>query len=163
MGSKDIFHEAKEALDVAEQRYTSVGSLNVIAANAVNQACENSLRALYEAATGMPFPYERFRPFHKPELIANSLGITRFYSEKSQNFLKRLTGYALDDARFEGSQAYIDHTKGTSAGRSNQLIIDGKTFLLESEKLSTDIEVIKTIQSQAAQNDRITGHDDSAK
>jgi len=89
---RDPFLEAKEALDVAERQYSSVGSLNVMAANATNQACENSLRALYQIATGQSFPHQDFKPFHKPEVIADKLGVKGFHSEQSQAFLKKIDG-----------------------------------------------------------------------
>jgi hypothetical protein len=144
---KAPFREAREALNLVRREYTSVGSLNVMAANAANQACENSLRSLYEVATGQPFPYEEFKPFHKAELIADRLGIKEHYSKESQLFLQQLTGYALDDARFEGTQAYIDHTKASAQNRAKDILKGSERFVEESEQLSKNEEVLNVIRN----------------
>jgi len=145
------FHEAKEALNLARREYTSVGSLNVMAANAANQACENSLRSLYEVATGLTFPYEDFKPFHKVERIADRLGIKEYYSNESRLFLKQLTGYALDETRFEETQAYVDHTKTSAENRAKDILAGTERFVEESEQISKNEEILDVIRSRCGE------------
>ena len=154
MNMKDPFHEAKEALNIARREYTSVSSLSVMAANATNQACENSIRSLWKVATGKPFPHDKFKPFHKPALDVEKLGIKKYYSEQSQHFLDKLTGYALDDARFEDTQAFIDHTKPKSTCRGVELINGTERFINESEQLSHNDDVLNRIRNFYSKVDR---------
>lgn len=142
----DPFHEAKEALDVAKREYTSVGSLSVMAAYSVNQACENSVRAIWEKAIGCPFPHNDFRPFHKPEVHVQQIGLHSYYSSETQKFLAKLTGYALNNARYENTQAYLDYIKPEVVKRGSYLIEGTERFISETEQLSTDPNVLKVIQ-----------------
>ena len=142
----DPFHEAREALNLAKREYTSVNSLNVMAAYSINQACENAVRALWQISTGIPFPHEEFRPFHKPAAYLSHLGIEPYYSEQTQAFLGKLAGFALDEARYEGTQAYMDHTKPSAGYRGKELIIGAERFLTETEQLAKREDVLSIIR-----------------
>ena len=144
---KDPFHEAKEALNVAKRGFIEVNSLSVVAAYATNQACENSVRALWQIATGEPFPHKHFKPFHKPTSYVQRLGLETYYSASSKEFLDKLHGYALDEARYESTQAYKDHTKPTAAYRGQELIKGTERFIAETEQLATEEKILRTIRS----------------
>lgn len=142
----DPFHEAHEALNLAKREDTSVSSLSVMAAYAVNQACENAVRALWQLSTGSSFPHEEFRPFHKPAAYVRGLGIEVYYSPEMQAFLKKLEGFALDEARYEGTQAYKDHTKLSAQYRGKELIEGTERFIRETEELSKRQDVLAAIR-----------------
>lgn len=143
---KNPFHEAREALNVAKREFMAVNSLSVVAAYATNQACENSVRALWQVAIKEPFPHEYFKPFHKPASYVQQLGLEQYYSAPSKEFLAKLHGYALDDARYEGTQAYKDHTKPIAISRGQELIKGTERFIAETEQLATNEEVLRAIQ-----------------
>ncbi|MGH7381076.1 MAG: hypothetical protein ACREKR_02465 [Candidatus Methylomirabilales bacterium] len=143
----DPFHEAREALNLAKREYTSVNSLNVMATYTVNQACENAVRALWQLSTGSAFPHEEFRPFHKPAAYVRGLGIEVYYSAETQAFLKKLEGFGLDEARYEGTQAYKDHTKPSAQYRGNELIARTERFIRETEELSKRQDVLAAIRA----------------
>src|SRR5438874_12120013 len=126
---KDPFHEARVAFDSAERTFIAVNSLSVMDAYATNQACENSVRALWQIATGRPFPYDRFKPFHKPASYVRQIGLEQYYSDPSKEFLAKLEGYALDEARYENTQAYKDYTKPTAVHRGKELIEGTEQFI----------------------------------
>lgn len=143
---KDPFHEAKEAFQTAAREFTSVGSLNTTAAYAANQACENSFRALWDIATGEPFPYEQFEPYHKTTTWVRRAGIYPSYSQESQNFLDKLEGWALDQVRHVGTQAYVDHTKPTAEYRSREIVRGTQWFVEETETLAQRPDVLETLR-----------------
>ncbi len=142
----DPFHEAREALNLTKREYTSVSSLNVMAAYATNQVCENAVRALWQISMGIPFPHEEFTPFHKPAAYVRHLGIESYYSDQTQAFIRKLEGFALDEARYEGTQAYIDHTKPSAEYRGKELIDGSERFLEETEQLAKREEVLSKIR-----------------
>ena len=142
----DPFHEAKEALSVAKREHAAVSSLNVMAAYTTNQACENAVRTLCQIAIGSPLPHKEFKPFHKPAVYVRRIGIESEYSEKTQVFLGKLDGFALDDARYESTQAYKEHTKSSAQHRGKELIEGTERFLLETIELSKKEEVLSIIR-----------------
>jgi hypothetical protein len=143
----DPFHEAREALQTAVREFTSVDSLNTTATYATNQACENSFRVLWDIATGGPFPYEQFQPHHKVSVWAHTVGIYASYSPESQIFLDKLEGWALDQVRHIGTQAYIDHIKPTAAYRGREIIRGTQRFVEETEALARKPEVLEMLKS----------------
>lgn len=145
----DPFHEAKQALRSAEIEFTTTGSLSLYAAGGPVHACELALRELYSLATGTQFPHDRFKPHHQPERLAESLGIKGFFSKDSQRFLNQLVGHALQDARYEGSQAFIDYTTRTSSGFAADLIRGSNRFLQETQVLASDQSVLDEIKNNA--------------
>ena len=149
----DPFHEAKEAFNTGYKYYTSVGSLNAMAAYSMNQACENAVRALWIIATGEPFPYAKFKPLHKPAKYVEHFGLHPLYSTETRLFLSKLTGFALDDVRYEESQAFRNHTKEISGNRAKEIVVGTEKFLRETEKLSSDhsaLELIVNYRSKIA-------------
>ena len=150
----DPFHEAKEALSVAKREYAAVSSLSVMAANAANQACENAVRTLCQIAIGSPLPHQDFKPYHKPAAYVLRIGIESEYSEKMQAFLGKLNGFALDDARYESTQAYKEHTKSSAQQRGKELIEGTERFLLETIDLSKKEEVLSIIRVHWSNKDR---------
>ena len=144
---QDLFHEAKEALELAKREYTSVGSLSTIAAYSTNQACENSVRAIWKFATGNQFPHKDFKPFHKPTNYIKQIGLYSCYSNKTQNFLEKLTGYALDDARYDNTQAYITHTNPKNKNRGQELIEGTSRFINETEHLMGNTKAVEAIRN----------------
>lgn len=142
----DPFHEAKEALRTAVREFTSVGSLNTTAAYAANQACENSFRALWGIATEDPFPYEQFQPHHKVSFWVQTAGLYSSYSPESQTFLDKLGGWALDEVRHVGTQAYIDHTKASATYRGREVVRGTQRFLEETEALAQKPEVLEILR-----------------
>jgi len=143
---KDPFHEAKVALNGAKRAFMEVNSLSVMDAYATNQACENSVRTIWQIATGEPFPHDQFKPFHRPASYIRRIGLEKYYSNRSKVFLAKLDGYALDEARYENTQAYKDHTKPTAGYRGSELIKGTERFIEETEQLATKEEVLQTIQ-----------------
>ena len=144
--SSDPFHEAREASQTVVREFTSVGSLNTTAAYAANQACEDSFRALWDIATGEPFPYGQFEPQHKTSVWVRRAGIYSNYSPESQNFLDKLEGWALDQVRYVGTQAYVDHTKPTAAYRSREIVRGTQRFVEESEVLAQRPDVLEKLR-----------------
>lgn len=139
------FHEAAEALNLAKRDYTAVSSLNAMAANAVNQACENAVRALWEMSTGIPFSQDHFTPYHKPAVYVRRMGIESYYSAETRTFLAKLDGWVLDDVRYWHTQPYKDHTKPSAHGRGKEIIDGASRFLVESESLSARKDVQEVI------------------
>ncbi len=140
------FHEAAEALNLAKRDCTAVSSLNAMAANAVNHACENAVRALWEISTCTPFPQDHFMPHHKPAVYVRRMGIESCYSAETRTFLAKLDGWALDDVRYWHTQPYKDHTKLSAHGRDKEIIDGASRFLAESENLSARNDVQEAIR-----------------
>lgn len=144
------------------REFTTCNSINAATTFAVVHACETAVRELYGVAVGSPFPHEDFRPNHVPESLATRLGIISFYSQESRSFLSRLTGFALQDVRYEGTRAFQQHTAKESAGRGRELL-DGATHLIdETEKLADDAGAVQAIRASASalrreSNDTSTG------
>ena len=107
----DPFHEAKVALADAKLGWVQANSVSASSAYTINHACENAFRALYQVSTGEPFPHEAFKPFHKPASYMQRTGLVLHYSTDTRAFIDKLNGSALDEVRYEGTQAYKDHTK----------------------------------------------------
>jgi len=148
---KDRFHEAKAALNTAKTEFTAVQSLSVTGAYSVNQACENAIRGIWIVATGNPFPYDAFTPFHKPAVYIEKMNLSPHYSPETRAFLHRLNGYALDEARYEDTQAYRDYTNPKSVKKGKNLIEGAEKLINETIKLSEDQQVLRTIQSYERQ------------
>src|SRR5262245_10983046 len=125
MINPDPFHEAKQALETVQREYTATNSINAVTAYTVVHAAETAVRNLYTVATSANFPYDKF-PHHVPERLVASLGLAPFYSQKVNTFLGKLTGYALQDVRYEGTKALAIHMDPQSAGRGKELV-DGVT------------------------------------
>ena len=143
---KDPFHEAKVALLFSAEWNYAVNSVCATAAYSINQSCENSVRALYETATGNDFPHEKIKPSHKPASWLQQAGVIFFYSTESRKFLDKITGYDLDEVRYEGTQAYKDHIKPTAANRGKVLIEGTKRFIEETEQLTKNEDVMRKIR-----------------
>jgi len=116
-----------------------------MAANAVNQACENAVRALWEMSTGIPFSQDHFTPYHKPAVYVRRMGIESYYSAETRTFLAKLDGWVLDDVRYWHTQPYKDHTKPSAHGRGKEIIDGASRFLVESESLSARKDVQEVI------------------
>ena len=145
----DPFHEATLTLESARREYTAVGSLTAASAFLPVHACDQALRTLYTVATGGPFPHDRFEPWHQPFGLAEDLGLTSYYSSRTQAFLKKLQGYAQDCARYEGTQAYKSYTSPKSAGRAKVLLEGAKRFITEIQSLAVLSAVLHTVRKHA--------------
>jgi hypothetical protein len=141
----DPFHEAKEALDLSKREYTSVGSLSGVAAYSINQACENSIRTLWEIATGDQFPHDKFTPFHKPTAYVRRMGLFSYYSSETQSFLNMIEGLALDGVRYENTQAYKDYTNPKNKTKGKALINGTENFINETIELSRNPDVLNLV------------------
>jgi|GEM_PF-6317031 hypothetical protein len=142
----NYFHEAHRALDGMRHEFTAVSSVSATGINGVPHACDLALRGLYAAATGSPFPANDFRPHHQPEVLSKKLGINSRYSDRSQQFLREVTGRALSDARYPESDAHAKYTHATSSQVSYYLIEQAEWFVHESESLATDPTVLAEIR-----------------
>lgn len=140
------FHESEEIINMCKREWTSVSSLNVMAGNSLNHACETAIRDLWEIATKETFPKEEFKPFHKPLSYLKKIGIFENYSENSQSFLEKLNGYALDEARYSETQAYKDYTNPKSKNKGIELINETDNFVNETINLSTNEEILDKIK-----------------
>jgi hypothetical protein len=152
---KDYFHEARTALKIAEIEYTAVSSLSAMGAYATNQACENAVRGIWEKATGNEFPHEQFKPFHKPATYLKRIGLFSYYSPDAQQFLEKQVGCALDEVRYDNSQAYRDHTKLKNKERGNMLIAGTLLIIEETEKLSESklaLEIIRNYENKVGKD-----------
>ncbi len=143
----DPFHEAKVALAFAKLERVQVNSVSACSAYTINQACENTFRTLYQIATGEPFPHEAFKPFHKPASYVRRTGLVLRYSTDTREFIDKLNGYALDEVRYEETQAYKDHTKPTAANRGKVLIDGAERFIAETEQLAKKEEVRRMLKN----------------
>ncbi|MEN8166025.1 MAG: hypothetical protein ABFR65_00935 [Pseudomonadota bacterium] len=144
---KDYFHEARTALKTAEIEFREVSSLSSMGSYATNQACENAVRGIWKKATGNEFPHEQFKPFHKPAIYLKQMGLFSYYSSDAQQFLEKQVGYALDEVRYESTQAFRDHTKPKNIERGKTLIAGTLLIIDETEKLSDNQVVIELIRS----------------
>lgn len=149
----DPFHEAKQTLESARREYSSVSSLTAASAFLPVHACDQALRALYSMATDEPFPHSRFKPFHQPFSLAKDLGLTLYYCSRTQTFLKKLQGYAQDEARYEGTQAFKGYTGAKSAGRAKELLDGAERFITETQSLAGLPMALNTIRIRAKQDD----------
>lgn len=149
MTAVDPFHEAKQTLERARREYTSINSL--IAATAFHpvHACDLALRALYTVATEEPFPHENFKPWYQPLRLTEGLGLTAYYSSETQEFLRKVQGYAQDAARYEGTQAYMNYTKPKAAGRAKELVNGAERFITETQSLANLSVVLETVRRNA--------------
>lgn len=149
MRTPDPFHEAKQALNSARVEYSAVGSLSLASALTPVHACDLAIRELYTLATGALFPYDRFVPQHQPGRLVEALAIRSYYSNESQRFLDKLQGYALHDARYEGTQPYKDYTNPKSAGKAKEVIDGAERFIRETESLANNHAVLDTTRRHA--------------
>ena len=140
------FHEPKYVLNCAKIEYTATSSLGLYSAFAPVHACDLALRKLYGVATGAPFPYEKFQPFHQPSRLVDSLGIRNEYSSSSQAFLDRLQGYAMQEVRYEGTRAYLNYTSPHSKDLAGELIHYAEQFIQETEAISGKPYVLNIIR-----------------
>jgi hypothetical protein len=145
----DYFNEARRALDGVKHEFAAVSSVNATAIYGVPHACELALRGLYSAATGQVFPQDKFKPYHQPEVLAGKLSVTSYYSSQSQSFLKELTGRALSDARYPGSDAHDKYTNATSGTISYYLIEQADKFVEETSQLSKNVDVLNVVRAAA--------------
>jgi hypothetical protein len=145
----DPFHEAKQALNSAKVEFTATNSLSLVGAFAPLHAADLALRDIYTLATGTPFPHDRFKPQHQPGGLVDALGIKSYYSLDSQLFLNKLTGHALQDVRYEGTQAYKNYISTVSSGLAAELIKGAEQFTQETEALATNQNVLNTIKQNA--------------
>ena len=143
----DPFHEAKVALADAKFGWVQANSVSACSAYTINHACESAFRALYQISTGDPFPHESFKPSHKPASYVQQTGLILHYSTETRGFISKLSGYALDRVRYEGTQAYKDHTKPTAANRGPILIEGTGRFIAETEQLAKNKEVRRKIKT----------------
>lgn len=143
---KKHFHESKVILDSSKERWTSVSSLNIMEANAINHSCELAIVDLYNIATNEQFPKDNFIPHHKPLSYTIKLNIFNNYSLKTQSFLEKLNGFALDEARYIDEQAYKDYTNIKSKNKGMEIIKGAETFLEETITLSKNEEVLNKIR-----------------
>jgi len=143
---KDYFQESKAALRNAQIEYSSVNSLSAMGAYSTNQACENAIRAIWEKATGNIFPHNKFKPFHKPKKYLERMGLWQYYSPEAQSFLEKQQGAALDEVRYDNTQAYRDHTKPKNINRGEELIAGTLLVIEETEKLSENTKLLECIR-----------------
>ena len=143
----DPFHEAKVALAFAKLERVQVNSVSACSAYTINHACENAFRTLYQISTEEPFPREAFKPFHKPASYVQRTGLVLRYSTDTRQFVDKLNGYALDEVRYEGTQAYKDHTKPAAANRGKVLIDGAERFIAETEQLAKKEEVRRMLKN----------------
>jgi hypothetical protein len=146
MANSDPFHEAKESLQTVRREYTATSSINAATAYTVAHTAETAVRNLFTFVTGADFPYEQF-PHHVPERIVAELGLLQFYSPEMKAFLGKMTGYALQDVRFENTRAFQDHTDIKATGRGKYLV-DGLTQFVEATvALQNNAGALRTIKS----------------
>lgn len=146
MTNSDPFHEAKEARQTVRREYSATNSINAATAYTVVHASEAAVRALYTVATSSNFPYEKFA-HHVPERLVTDLGLGAFYSKECTGFLSRITGYALQDARFEKTRAFEQHTDTNAAGRGKELMDGLNCFVDETENLAKNPAALQAIRS----------------
>lgn len=149
MTTVDPFHESKQTLESARREYTSINSLTAATAFHPVHACDLTVRALYRVATAQPFPHEHFKPWHQPLRLIENLGLTAYYSRESQEFLRKVQGYAQDVARYDGTQAYVDYTKPKAADRAKELVNGAERFITETQSLASSSVVIDTVRKNA--------------
>jgi hypothetical protein len=147
---KDYFHDARIALNVAQVEYWTVNSLSAVGAYSTNHACETAVRGIWEKATGEIFPDDYFKPYHKPVVYIKRMGLWPYYSSQTQAFMEKQHGMALDEVRYENTQAYRDHTNPKSGMRGKELIAGTLAVLEETEKLSHNGAVLECIRPYAS-------------
>ena len=143
----DPFHEAKTALAPAKLEWMQVSSVSACSAYAINHACETSFRTLCQISTGESFPHGAFNPFHKPASYVQRTGLVLRYSTTTREFIDKLNGSALDEVRYEGTQAYKDHTKPAAVNRGKVLIEGAERFIAETEQLAKKEEVRRMLKN----------------
>lgn len=143
------FHEAKQAVASLRHEYTATNSLGATSVFGVVHACDLALRALYTAAVGSDFPHDKFKPTHQPESLTKQLGVNSYYTANAQQWLSRLTGHALADARYPNTRAYASYTNQGSADLASDLIRGASEFVAETESLASRPDVIALVRSKA--------------
>jgi hypothetical protein len=141
------FHEANEALHTVKREFTQASSLNAVTAYVANQACENAFRGIWMTATSTDFPYEAFRPHHRPDIWARESGLYPFYSRTIQVFLDKMEGWVLNDVRHVGSQPYICHTSPNAAQRGKEIINGVAGFIDETRNLATKPDALSILRN----------------
>ena len=146
MANSDPFHETKENLQTVQREYTATNSINAATAYTIAHTAETAVRNFFTFATGANFPYGQF-PHHVPEKIVAELGLLQFYSPEMKVFLAKMTGYALQDVRFENTQAFKHHTDVKAIGRGKYLV-DGLTqFVEETVELQNNAGALQRLKS----------------
>jgi hypothetical protein len=145
--NNDIFHEAKQALNSAKIEFSQVGSLSLVSAFTPVHACDLAVRELYTLATNSSFPHDSYKPYHKPGILVDKLGIKFAYSTESQKYLDQLNGYAQEEARYNGTQAYKNYTNPKSIDRAGKLINGAERFIKETENLSHNQQILDVIRN----------------
>jgi len=148
------FHESEDIISMCMREWTSISSLGVMPANALNHACEMAIQGIWDTATGVPFPKDDFKPYHKPLSCLKKIGVLEDYSEKSQTFLEQLNGMALDEARYVDTQAYKVYTNPKSAMKGVRLIEGTETFISETKELSRNERVLERIRIYKSENNK---------
>jgi len=146
MADRDPFHEAMESLHTVQREYTATNSINAVTAYTVSHTAETAVRNLFTFATGTNFPYDRF-PHHVPEKIVANLGLLPFYSPEMNGFLGKVTGYALQDVRFENTRAFHDHTDVKAVERGRYLMSGLTQFVKETVALQNNVDALQAIRS----------------
>jgi len=144
---KKYFHECRETVNMCKREWTSVGSLNNMCANSLNQACETAIVGLWDIARNEQFPKEQFIPHHKPISYVKKLEILDYYSDDAKTFLEKLNGSSFDVVRYPETQPYKDYTNSKSKGKGSEFIKGTENFIDETEKLTTNNEVLEKIKS----------------
>lgn len=147
---KDYFHEAHVAMNVAQLEYATTNSLSALGAHSTNHICETAVREIWEKATGDIFPHDYFQPYHKPVVYIKRVGLWPYYSPQTQGFMEKQHGMALDEVRYENTQAYRDHTNPKSGMRGKELIAGTLAVLEETERLSQNGAVLECIRQYAS-------------
>ena len=155
---KDYFHEAHVAMNLAQLEYATTNSLSALGAHSTNHICEIAVREIWEKATGDIFPHDYFKPFHKPVVYIKRMGLWPYYSPQTQGFMGKQHGMALDEVRYENTQAYRDHTNPKSRMRGKELIAGTLAVLEETEKFATMAPSLNAFVSTQARSEGMT-HD----
>ncbi len=132
---------------MCNREWTSVNSLNLMAANSLNQACETAIIGLWGEARKDLFPKEEFIPHHKPISYTRKLAIFDFYSKENKKFLEHINGKSLDVVRYPSTQPYKDYTNLKNKDQGLGLIKKAEIFILETEKFSKNEDILNKIKS----------------
>ncbi len=139
------FHEAKLTIEKCRKEWVDVGSLSVMFAHSINDACETAVRGLWVSATNEEFPRDKIKPHHKPLSQVRKIGILNNYSRGSRIFLEQINGMNLDVVKYVKSKAYEDYTKPKSRDKGKNLVDGAENFIKETIQLSENESVVRII------------------
>ncbi len=116
-----------------------------------NVCGKSGMRELFSSTlgycNGRSVPVRAISAPYKVSVWGHTVGIYASYSPESQIFLDKLEGWALDQVRHVGTQAYTDHIKSTAAYRGREIVRGTERFLEETETLARKPEVLEMMRS----------------